>query len=245
MHNASGTPRQWPQVAVGGACYDPGQPVPLHGSSRQAAACRQNQRQRRSQILATIRRLLTEEGFNAVTVRRIAAASGHAVQTIYNLVGPRNEAIVEAISEYTRYVGRTAQPDPDNPHAVLDLVRSWIGSIEASPEFCRQVSLIFFTPSRDIFYEFRDRQLKCMKNLLIRQQKGGILRSDVNVADLADQLVLFASAECLEWADRPFALDLLHRRLCSGYGNVMAGALNPHRGLIRTDPAPRSWSLVS
>lgn len=226
MDSLSGLSRPWGKAPSAGVRYDPGKPVQLKRLSPEAAGCRTSQRQRKSQILATIRRILAEEGFDAVTVRRIAAESGYAVQTIYNLAGPRNEAIVEAIGEYTRYVGRTAQPLPDDPGAVLDLAQGWLHSIAAAPDFCRHVSQIFFTPSREIFYEFRDRQLKSMRHLLQRQQKLGVLRKGVDVAELAEQLVLFASAECLEWADRSLPLERLHRRLCSGYANLLAGALS-------------------
>src|SRR5215470_7158861 len=54
---------------------------------------RRSQRVRRSEILATIRRLLTEVGCQELTVRGIADGSGYAIQTVYNLVGPRNQAI--------------------------------------------------------------------------------------------------------------------------------------------------------
>lgn len=215
--------------------YEPGRPIKPYVPRQpgQTATSRQNQRQRRSLILATIRALLEEEGYDGVTVRRIAERSGHAVQTIYNLVGPRDQAIVEAIGEYTRYVGRSAQPDPEDPDAVVEIIDRWVASVEAAPEFCRQVSLIFFTPSRHIFYSFRDRELKGMQGLLARQQKCGILRADANIRDLAEQLVLFASALCVEWSDRPFALEQLHRRLCSGYANLLAGALGPAGGKLR------------
>lgn len=215
--------------------YQPGLPIkPWTGRlTGQAATSRQNQRHRRSMILATIRRLLTEEGYDGVTVRRVAEQSGHAVQTIYNLVGPRDQAIVEAIGEYTRYVGRSAMPDPEDPDAVVEIIDRWVQSIQSAPEFCRQVSLIFFTPSRHIFYSFRDRELKGMQGLLQRQQKCSILRADANIRDLAEQLVLFASALCVEWSDRPFPLDQLHRRLCSGYANLLAGAIGPAGGRLR------------
>ena len=218
--------------------YDPA--LPIHhfpnslsrGLGRTAAVpSRRNQRLRRAQILATIRRLLTEEGLDGVTVRGIAQASGHAVQTIYNLVGPRDQAIVEAISEYTRYVGHTALPDPGDPHAVVDIIGRWLQAIESTPEFCRQVCMIFFSPSRAIFYHFRDKQLKAMQALLAKQQKCGILRADANLSDLAEQLVTFASASCIEWSDRPFPLDQLHRRIRSGFGNLLDGARQPAGGL--------------
>lgn len=212
--------------------YDPSLPIHhFHGVGRASAMLsRRNQRQRRAQILATIRRLLTEQGLDGVTVRGIAQASGHAVQTIYNLVGPRDQAISEAISEYTRFVGHTALPDPGDPNAVVEIIGRWLQSIEAAPEFCRQVCLIFFTPSRAIFYHFRDKQLKAMQGLLAKQQKCGVLRADANLGDLAEQLVTFASASCVEWADRPFPLEQLHRRICSGFNNLLDGARNPAGG---------------
>ncbi len=207
--------------------YDPSLPIHHFPGHAKAALSRRNQRLRRAQILATIRHLLTEHGFDGVTVRRIAQASGHAVQTIYNLVGPRDRAIVEAISEYTRYVGRTASPRAEDPQAVMAIIDCWLRSVEAAPEFCRQVSLIFFTPAREVFYNFRDRELKGMHGLLSRQQKCGAIRPEANVRDLAEQLVLFASALCLEWSDRPFPIEQFRRRLYSGYANLLAGAVAP------------------
>jgi AcrR family transcriptional regulator len=209
--------------------YDPSQPIlPVsHRLAHSRAIAHSNQRQRRAVILASIRRLLLEQGLEGVTVRRIAEHAGLAVQTIYNLVGPREHAIIEAISEYTRWVGQTAKTDPRDPNAVVEIIDSWLQSISAAPEFCRQVSLIFFSDARCIFYAYRDRQMKGMQGLLTRQQKCGVLREDANVRDLAEQLVLLATALCVEWSDRPFPLEQLHRRLCSGYSNLLLGTLNP------------------
>jgi AcrR family transcriptional regulator len=207
------------------AVYDPSLPIHYFPGQARAALSRRNQRLRRAQILATIRQMLTEDGFEGVTVRRVAQASGHAVQTIYNLVGPRDRAIVEAISEYTRYVGRTASPRPEDPQAVMTIIDCWLRSVEAAPEFCRRVSLIYFTPARDVFYSFRDRELKGMQGLLSRQQKCGAIRPEASVRDLAEQLVLFASASCVDWSDRPYPVEQLRRRLYSGYANLLAGAI--------------------
>jgi AcrR family transcriptional regulator len=209
--------------------YDPAIPIsqPPARVTRRALLARQHQRQRRSQILATLRRLLVEDGLEGITVRRLAEQSGCAVQTIYNLVGPREEAIVDAISEYTNHVGLTGLPDLDDPHAVVKVISCWVKSIEAAPEFCRQVCLISLSPSRGIFYRYRDLQLQAIRGLLQRQQASGVLHQGANIGDLAEQLVLLASALCTEWADRPFPIPQLERRLTSGYVNLLAGALNP------------------
>jgi AcrR family transcriptional regulator len=211
------------------ALYDPCRPILYQrGRSQDAlSSSRYNQRSRRSQILATIRRLLTEHGFDGLTMRRIAEASGHAVQTIYSLVGSRDEAILEAINEYVRYVGRTTESRWDDPYAVIGITDGWVQSMATTPEFCRQVSLIFFTQSRGVFYKFRDQQLGRMFNLLTKQQKCGVLKADVNVRDLSEQLVVLSTGLCLEWSDRPFPLEHLHRRLYSGYRSLLGAAIDP------------------
>jgi hypothetical protein len=73
-------------------------------------------------ILAAIRCLLVDEGHEGITVRRIAEGSGHAVQTIYNLVGPRDRAITEAISEYSQYVRLTAMASTEDPYALVAMI---------------------------------------------------------------------------------------------------------------------------
>lgn len=209
------------------ALYDPMQPIlrSRGHAAQHVSVCRQNQRLRRSQIRAVIRRLLIERGFEGVTVRRVAAASGHAVQTIYSLVGSRNQAIVDAIGEYTGFVGRTATPRVEDPDAVIDIVDCWLQSIETAPEFCRQVSRIFFTQSRGVFYSLRDQQATHLCALLRRQQACGVLQADLDVRTLAEQFVMIASALCLEWSDRPFPIEQLQKRLRSGYEALLAGAL--------------------
>ena len=208
--------------------YDPTLPLPHRPKPELRETCRpgSNQRNRRAVILATIRRLLLEEGCEGVTVRRIAECSGHAVQTVYNLVGPRDAAITEAISEYCQYVGVTAMPDPDGPQAAAEKFDHELRSIEANPEYCRKVCQIFFSDSRHIFYDFRDRQIRYLSDFLARQKRSGIIRPDVNTLDLAEHLMLFTSALCVEWSDRPFPLALLQRRLYAGYANLLSGVIS-------------------
>lgn len=204
--------------------YDPFNPIDYRAAraDRPAHGIRHNQRLRRSHILAAIRRLLTENGCESVTVRRVAETSGYAVQTIYNLVGPRDEAITEAISEYSLFVGRTASPSPDDPRAVFSIIDCWHESSRMLPEFCRQTNLIFFTESRSIYYDFRDRQLKGMRRLLKRQQTSGIIEDWVDTSGLAEQIVLLAGGIWLEWADRPFPLETLHYKLRSACAKLLA-----------------------
>jgi AcrR family transcriptional regulator len=209
------------------SAFDPFMPITTRAGGVELASLDTGvaQRIRRSQIFATIRHHLTERGLKGVTVRGVTEACGHAVQTFYNLVGPRDRAIIDAVSEYTRFVGRAARIQPDDPHALMKIINRWLESIVSQPEFCRQVSLIFFTDQRSIYYEFRDGQLYCMARLMADQQRAGVVRGDVNVRDLAEQLVLLSSALCLEWSDRPFPIEQLHFRLRAGFESLLASQL--------------------
>src|SRR3546814_16588347 len=106
------------EATVPAMVFDPTQPIqrmPVQIGNRSYAPG-QNQRQRRAAILATSRRLLNDDGFEGVTVRRIAECSGHAVQTIYNLVGSRNQAIAEATN-----IGRASCRERVGQNAVISV----------------------------------------------------------------------------------------------------------------------------
>jgi AcrR family transcriptional regulator len=212
---------------------DPTRPVVPVTDSRNPvsrAMTRPNQRHRRSVILAAIRQLLIEEGYSEVSVRRVAEMSGLVVQTVYNLVGPRDHAIVEAILDYTLHVGRLRPPDAEDPAAMVKSIE-WQGqSVSLAPAFTRQVCLIYFTRGRHVFYDYRERQVRNLQAVLLKQQSNGILRPNVNCHELARELMLYSSALFLEWADRQFPLDELIPRLKSGYGHILAAAISPKCG---------------
>ncbi len=215
--------------------FDPYRPI-APGAGKPGTlvgGARRSQRVRRSEILATIRRLLTEVGCAELTVRGIADGSGYAIQTVYNLVGPRNQAIAEAITEYSIFVGRMASPALENPLALPAITNMWVDVQAIRPEFTRQCNLIFFSPARVIYYRFRDRQLRGMIKLLRQQQKSGILNNSVDAVALAEILVLFSTSMWLEWADRPFALETLREKLNSGYCSILGDKLaSEHRELV-------------
>jgi AcrR family transcriptional regulator len=226
-----------PVAAAPAVVFDPTLPVPRPaGAVAKAEVFGQNQRNRRSMILASIRRLLVDEGYEGITVRRIAEYSGHAVQTIYNLVGPRDLAITEAVTEYSQYICLTANPNPADPHAAAGMIDRELQSIEIHPEFCRNVCSIYFSGSRSIFYDFRTRQTKMLYGFLNQQQKAGIIRPGVDTRSMAENFMLFMGAIFVEWSDSSLPLDQVKQRLYAGYFSIMAEAIAPSaRGTLLRD----------
>lgn len=213
---AAGAPAPCPDL------LDPYQPLPVGRKSHPAQGARYNQRVRRARILAATRQLLAEQGCENVTVREIAQVSGFALQTIYNLVGPRDRAIIDAISEYSLYAGRVAA-QREGGASLASVVDMWIAATAACPEFSRQCHLIMFTPSRHIYYQFRDIQIRGMTKLLRHQEASGRIFIHNSARHIAEDLVFFATALWIDWADRPFPLPVLRERLLSGMLKLIRG----------------------
>ncbi|RZI60431.1 MAG: TetR/AcrR family transcriptional regulator [Zymomonas sp.] len=214
----------------------PGQPTLKPGGCSEHSTARTRQRQRRSIILASIRQLLIDSGHKGVTVRRVAEASGYVVQTVYNLVGPRDHAIVEAISDYTQYVGGLAPLDPEDPAAIIRSIERQGDSVLLSPEFTRQVCQIYFSESRHIFWNYRERQIRSIYSLLVRQKRCGILRKDVDCRSLARDIMHLSASIYIDWSEGTCSDDDLVPRLVSGYSFLLASALSSSFGGLSVMP---------
>jgi hypothetical protein len=138
------------------------------------------------------------------------------VQTIYNLVGPRDPAITEAITEYLQYVRLTAMASTEVPYALVAMIDHEIRSFEIHPEFCLNVCSIYFTGARNILYESRARSTKMLHGILVRQQKLGIIRPHVDARSLAENLKMFMGQVFVEWSNYSFPTDQLEQRLYAG-----------------------------
>ena len=72
-----------------------------------------NMQRRRDRILAEARRVLAEEGYDALSTRKLAQAAGVTAPTIYNLIGNKAE-ILEALETFRESQTNRVlqQPDP-------------------------------------------------------------------------------------------------------------------------------------
>ena len=61
----------------------------------------QKMKARRQQILEAARRLIETRGYDALTMRNLAIESGVTVPTIYNLIGNKEQVLLEAVEDQT------------------------------------------------------------------------------------------------------------------------------------------------
>jgi AcrR family transcriptional regulator len=65
------------------------------------SAMEQNMEARRQRLLEEVRRLIESGGFEGLTMRELASASGVTVPTIYNLIGNKEAVLLAAVEEQT------------------------------------------------------------------------------------------------------------------------------------------------
>lgn len=181
---------------------------------------------RRASILAATRGLLKEQGCENITTRKIADASGVSVQTVYNLVGSRDEVILRAIDEYIDAVSRFSGP-MDSESNFISLIDSWCRQLMKEPEFCRRCNIIYFSENREIYHRKQDLVKARMTNFVKLQCRKGLFQEGIDCEFVADQLTSFMCFLFLEWSDKQFPAKVLRARLTSGLACIAFAYCTP------------------
>lgn len=184
------------------------------------------QRQRRSQIFATLRRMMAMPAFEQKRVQDIADECGVAIQTLYNLAGNRFDMVSRAIEQWGKasfLISRaSAQACGEDPilHA---LETFWRSGIE-HPQYVRSVSDLTLGSNRMEEYLWHRTGVELQKDLSVLASQGG-LRDWIDVRGLALQLARSANTTILHWDGRQDGTPALWRELLNGPGVMLTGAL--------------------
>src|SRR5437868_2044890 len=101
--------------------------------------------QRRTRILSVTRRLVSERGYNNITLSDIAKASGVTVQTLYNRFNSKDELLASAVAEYYQIVIGKAERTAEGSGITKLLHIIYTITVELSKErdYAREMSNIF------------------------------------------------------------------------------------------------------
>src|SRR5687768_14714106 len=100
---------------------------------------RHKRNERRAAILAVARRLLSERGFDGVTMRDLAQESGVTVQTLYNGFDGKESIIAEAIEERVDFELGFGGEGARALGRLLLVLETPLRIIESSPRYSREV----------------------------------------------------------------------------------------------------------
>jgi len=183
-----------------------------------------DQRIRRSRILAGARRLLSENGFDLLSIQRLAADLDLSKQTIYNLIGTKRDVASTAIIDQLAWMAATVRLAPEGSNKILGMVDLYCDNVRRNPNYFRHAALAMFQRDRSLCMEVRSMQQAWFNLWLRGHALEGRLRPDVDLGLLARQLVVLNEANMLDLANGLCDEDELICNLVASHGMMLRGA---------------------
>lgn len=197
-------------------------------------------------------RLFAQKGFQATSIRDIAAETGLSISTLYYYVENKEELLFDIIREILEGLLRSAQAilqtaePPEKKLALLVLLHVWVHArLPLEARIARHQFSALGGEALEQVYELRDRYEACWREVGTEGKTAGVFQvEDVKLATIA--LIEMCSG-ISEWyrADGPLSLN----QLCLMHANWALGLLRaacqdkPLRALDLELPEPEKLYL--
>jgi AcrR family transcriptional regulator len=183
-------------------------------------------RTRRARILAAARKLLAQEGSERLTVKDLASEVELSVPTIYNLIGTRQDVLIQAMNDHTIAMCKMAKDTAVYPHFVLGLADMYAVLAERYPEFMRAITLAYFSGKAELFNPWHDCGVRLIVESLVDTQKAGLLRSEFNPEKVGRRCSAAISTSLYEWTIGAISNNELRDELLSSTAFSLMRALS-------------------
>jgi AcrR family transcriptional regulator len=183
---------------------------------------RNAQRMRRARILAGARTLIASGGVENVKIRALSEISDLSIQTIYNLVGNREDVIEAAVVEHVWTVTRNSKGITDGyPNVLLALSDTLWANLFANSDYYRGATLGCSYKNFQLYKNVRKRTAIGLQRLLSRHY-GDVAKSKrIDLVTLAADITSLVSAIALEWAEGLIPDAHVRYRLACAYGRFV------------------------
>ena len=165
----------------------------------------QQTEERRQRILAAVRRMITDGGYEGVTIRELAKESRVSVPTLYKLFGGKQELLFAAVeSDFANLVkANRSQVAAGGLERMFSLVEVQCENLCRTPRYSRSLLRVFFSaaePQATDLSEAIARDLtKQLSDALASLSDGGELATWVEPRVLAQRLASQCHVTSLAW----------------------------------------------
>lgn len=196
---------------------------------------------RRARIFDQARRLIGENGFEGLSLRKLAIASGVTVPTIYNLIGGKDKILLEMNAGMVRLIEHElTRIDQDHPLEIAEAVVIEATRITGEDENFHRAALVASdhlhrTASEHADWRDLGRRAAGMQEMAARNaQKMGLLKGRISPALIGRQIFRNYQSASRDWAYRLIDLNEFRRIALLGvYLHLAADAAEPfHQVLI-------------
>lgn len=182
------------------------------------------QSERQSVILAASRRQISEQGYEGVSLKHVASMCNISKQTVYNIVGSRDEMIRKASSEWVSWLAIWALSGSP-PARLLTVLASFWFSVTAYREYTAQSVQASCAPSSPLNASFRETGTQVVLPLLVELAKRDQIRPSLDIARYSWHLTEAVHAGTCRWTLASYSDEEFRRDFVYGPGMMLLGAL--------------------
>ena len=178
--------------------------------------------ERRERILEAARRVIEQDGYEGLTMRRLAAESRVTAPTLYNLVGNKEEVLLAAVEEQTQaFVAAVEDSAPD----LVALVDAVVRRLVKRPRYYRALlEVLLGSGSADAARRYVDRALDQQIRVALAELEGrGELADWVEPRALARQIHSHLDVSSLSWARGAFGAAAFRATARFGVAMLLLG----------------------
>lgn len=195
---------------------------------------------RRARIVDEARRLISRDGFEGLSLRKLAAAAGVTVPTVYNLIGGKGKILSELFADQVSLIEQElAKIDADHP---LDIAEAVV--IEATrlvgenENYYRSAQIaadhLDRTSDETVDWrQLRSRAATMQENAVRFAQEQGLLRGDIPPSLLGEQIFANYRVAWSAWTYRHISLERFrHDALVGVYLYFLSDATDDFRPVL-------------
>ncbi len=182
---------------------------------------------RRSKILASARLFMSQHAFDKVKLQSLAQDCGVSIQTIYNLIGNREQMLHASAAQWVFAIaadGRKLAVESDFNSTFVILAMFW-SSAFVHRDYVRSAAHFTVYDGAPLRQPFYDAGNAAFLEDLTRLQGLGMVRGGVDLKCLARQLNVSANSTICQWVIEHYDANEFGRELLNGPGLMLAGAL--------------------
>lgn len=169
------------------------------------------QQKQRARILVVARQLLSECGYDGVTMRDLAKRSGVALKTLYNVYGGKDEVLIASVQDRVAQVFERSFAAAGRKRGVsllFHFVESGGAATIATPTLSKAIAP-FVAGAADRF-GFRPIYYRCHKRALDEMALDGDFHPWVNADEVLDAIFTALTGVLLVWAKDQIGMKYLN-----------------------------------
>lgn len=185
----------------------------------------QRQKRREAEILRQTRILIGQSGYAAFSIRKVAEKCDLAPQTVYNLVGDREQLLEAAIGQHVNAMitaARTLDGPPGFFMAFADVL--W-GHALKNPAYARTVTRVHLSARGILLRNVEAILTGVFRSELAQLANSGALREGIDVALVAERMQALIFMTAITWVETGGDDIALRQQLVAGLGLLLLGAM--------------------